>query len=98
MRWQVGEVSESLVSLRKDARGQLGQLDRSQGGGLHTRRIDEHRAGFGQGEVGGNGLLVEHLDTRLTADGRQAVERPGEGLPRLQDGRQDGPRRTVDNV
>ena len=98
MRWQVGEVSESLVSLRKDARGQLGQLDRSQGGGLHTRRIDEHRAGFGQGEVGSDRLLVEHLDTRLTADGRQAVERPGEGLPRLQDGRQDGPRRTVDNV
>ena len=98
MRRKVGKIGESLVGLREDARGQPGQLDRSQGGGLHASRVDEHGAGSGQGEVGGDGLLVEHLDTRLAADGRKAVERPGQGLPRLQDRRQDGPRRAVNNV
>ena len=99
VRRQVGEVGEALVGLGEDAGGQLRQLDGSQRGALRPCGIDEHHAGFCQSDVvGGNGLLVEHLGAGLTADRRQPVHRPGEGLSRLKDRRQGRPSRAIDDV
>ena len=60
--------------------------------------IDEHHAGLGQGDVGGNGLLVKHLGAGLTADRGKAIHWPGEGLSRLKDRRQGRPSRAIDDV
>ena len=97
VRRQVGEVGEALIGLGEDAGRQLRQLDGIQRGGLSAGGIDEHHTGLGQGDVGGNGLLVEHLGAGLTADRRQPIHRPGEGLSRLKDRRQGRPSRAIDD-